>query len=131
MLSEAAGCAILTDVFTERGFTIARDVDFDEDGLSFNIDGWDAEARVGFEFRTSEAGDKDDLTVDELALLAARIEAGDVYIFVIDDLTVVDAADLRLYATRFLATVAARKAAALAIKDSGKHRRAPARGGKR
>lgn len=121
MLSEAQGCAILADVFHARGYTIARDVDFDEDGISFNIDGWDAAARVGFEFRTSEAGDKDDLTVDEWALLAAAIERGELYVFVIDDVTVVDEADLRVYADRFLAEVAVRQAATRARKGSGRH----------
>ncbi len=121
MLNEAQGCAILADVFQARGYAIARDVDFDEGGISFNIDGWDAAARVGFEFRTSEAGDKDDLTVDEWALLATAIERGDLYIFVIDDLTVVDESDLRLYADRFLAEVGVRRAAAQERQRSGRH----------
>ncbi len=110
MLTERQGCALLAQVFAARGYALARDVRFDEDGLCFDIDGWDAAARVGFEYRTHEAGDHKDLTDAELALLAARIEAGDLAVFVIDDTAVEDEAELRLYAHQFLDAVAQRRA---------------------
>ena len=89
MLTEREGCAVLAEVFAARGYSLTRDVRFDERGLRFDIDAWDAAARVGFEFRTHEAGDHIDLTDAELATLAARIEAGDLYVFVIDDVIVI------------------------------------------
>lgn len=101
---------MLADVFTARGFSLARDVRFDEDGLVFDMDGWDARARVGFEYRTHEAGDHKDLTDAELIELAARIDAGDLYVFVIDDTAVEDETDLRRYAGRFLDEVERRRA---------------------
>lgn len=102
MLLEEEGCRILGEVFTKRGFPVVRDVPFDESGVSFHLDGWSDEHRVGFEYRTSEAGDKDDLTPDELGLLAQRMEAGELYIFVIDDTSIESADDLRAYASAFL-----------------------------
>ena len=108
MLREEEGCQILAEVFAARGFPVVRDVPFDEDGVAFDIDGWNAEHRVGFEYRTSEAGDKDDLTLDELALLAERMEAGELFLFVIDDTSIEAAADLRAYAGAFLDEVARR-----------------------
>ena len=102
MLLEEEGCRILADVFAKRGFPVVRDIPFVEAGVSFDIDGWNAERRVGFEYRTSEAGDKDDLTLDELGLLAERMEAGELFIFVIDDTSIESADDLRAYAEAFL-----------------------------
>ena len=110
MLTERQGCALLLQVFAARGYALARDVRFDEDGLCFDIDGWDAAARVGFEYRTHEAGDHKDLTDAELAVLAARIDTGDLAVFVIDDTAVEDEDELRRYAHQFLDAVAQRRA---------------------
>ena len=110
MLLEEEGCQILAGVFAKRGFPVVRDVAFAEGNVAFDIDGWNAEHRIGFEYRTSEADDKDDLTLDELAELAERMEAGELFIFVIDDTSVIAAADLAAYANAFLDEVQRRRA---------------------
>ena len=102
MLREDQGCQILAGVFAARGYPVKRDVPFAEGKVSFEIDGFNAEHRVGFEFRTDEAGDKDDLDDDELLELARRMEAGELFIFVIDDVSVDSEADLAQYAHGFL-----------------------------
>lgn len=112
MLSEAAGCAILADVFRRRGYTIIENVDFHEGDVAFNIDGWDAQARVGYEYRSSEAGDKEDLEDDELIALALRMERGELFVFVVDDDGVKDEAELREFAGLFLDEVARRRGSA-------------------
>ena len=112
MLSEAAGCAILADVFRRRGYAIADNVDFHEGDVAFNIDGWDAAARVGFEYRSSQADDKDDLEDAELITLARRMELGELYIFIIDDDGVESEAELREFAGRFLDEVERRRGSA-------------------
>ena len=69
-LSETEGCDLLARLFRARGYAIQRNVLFREYGVEFHIDGWDAKARVGFEFLTSEDDDHDDLTLDEYQALA-------------------------------------------------------------
>ena len=109
MLTDAQGCAVLTEVFEARGFAIERDVKLAEGDLEFTADGWDAAARVGFEYLTHEAGDHLDLTPEELQRLAARMEAGELYVFVIDEGQIEDPDELRWAAERFLDEVTRRK----------------------
>jgi hypothetical protein len=109
MLTEARGCQILAEVFADRGHPIARDVAFDDAGVSFVIDGWCAETRVGFEYRTHAAGDKVDLDDEELLRLGEAMEQGLFFIFVIDEDDVGSADDLRLYANAFLDEVERRR----------------------
>ncbi len=95
-----------------RGYAIARDVPFAEDGVTFAIDGWDPVARVGFEFLSRAEGDHDDLTADERERLIARIEAGALYLLILDEDHVDDADDLRFAADHFLDEVERRRGAA-------------------
>lgn len=112
MIGEREGCAILTKVFTKRGYAIERDVALELSGVSFNADGWDAEARVGFEYLTHEAGDYLDLGPDELTALSTMMERGELYILLIDEHEVDGAGDLAWAAERFLDEVAKRRARA-------------------
>ena len=109
MLDEAAGCDVLARVFAARGFSIQRDVTFSEGDVEFVADGWDPDARVGFEYMTHEAGDRRDLTDDELARLGARMEAGELFFFVIDEMEIATADDLEWAANHFLDEVARRR----------------------
>ncbi len=111
-LSEPEGCRILTEVFASRGFSLQANVPFDEGGVAFNVDGWDAAARVGFEYRTHEAGDHLDLSDEEIGRLGLRMERGELYLLIVDDERIPDAATLALHAGRFLDEVATRPAAA-------------------
>jgi hypothetical protein len=116
-LSEAAGCALLTKLFRARGYSIRRNVAFREKGISFDIDGWDAKARVGFEFLSSEKDDHDDLSLQEFELLKDAEQRGEFFIFVVDEVEPLSAAALRDAAESFLDDVAAAR----------KPRRSPAR----
>ena len=71
-VSEAEGCKLLARLFRARGYAIKRNVSFNEYGVSFDIDGWDAAARVGFEFMSSEQEDHVDLS---LAEFKSRVKA--------------------------------------------------------
>ena len=55
MIKEAEGCSILARVFESRGYRIARDVGLELGDIEFTADGWDAGAKVGFEYMTREA----------------------------------------------------------------------------
>ena len=110
MLTEQEGCDVLARVFAARGFHVERDVFFDEAGVSFTVDGWDREARVGFEYMTREAGDHEDLTADEIGRLAARMERGELYVFLVDETDVADARELEEAAAKFIDEVEKRRA---------------------
>jgi hypothetical protein len=107
-LSESAACALLARLFRGRGYAIRRDVRFEENGVSFDIDGWDAKARVGFEFLSSEQEDHDDLTLREFEALKAAEQRRELAVFVIDEVESLSAADLTAEARSFLSEVAAR-----------------------
>ena len=112
-LSETKACEQLARIFRARGYRIVRNVTFREYGVSFHVDGWDPEARVGFEFLTSEDDDHDDLTLREYQTLMAAQQRGELALFVIDEVEPLSAADLAESAEAFLDEVAAaRKPAA-------------------
>ncbi len=110
-LSEAAGCDLLAKVFRARGYTIARNLQFREYGVEFHVDGWDAKARVGFEYLSSEDDDHDDLSVVEYQALMEQQRGGELSLFVIDEVEPISAADLEEQANEFLDEVEAARAA--------------------
>ncbi|HEY0134868.1 MAG TPA: hypothetical protein VGB85_12330 [Nannocystis sp.] len=112
MLGEAESCELLHALFRARGYQTRADVAFAEQGVEFDADGWDPDARVGFEFLCSAAADHDDLSPDELARLAARMERGELFFFVIDESEVPDAQTLQWAAGRFLDEVERRRGGA-------------------
>jgi hypothetical protein len=101
-LSETEGCDLLARLFRARGYAIERNLLFREYGVEFHVDGWDAKARVGFEFLSSEDDDHDDLTVSEYQTLAAAQQRGELALFIIDEVEPLSAADLALSANEFL-----------------------------
>jgi len=105
-LSEAEGCLLLTRLFRARGYAIARNVRFREYGVSFDIDGWDAKARVGFEFLSSEHEDHDDLTLEEFKDLMLAQQRGELAVLIIDEAEALSEAELTAAATDFLDDVA-------------------------
>jgi hypothetical protein len=102
LLSETKACDLLARLFRARGYTIARNIPFREYGVSFHIDGWDAKARVGFEFLTSEDEDHDDLTLEEYKTLMAAQQRGELSLFVIDEVEPLSTADLTEMTEEFL-----------------------------
>ena len=119
-LSETQGCDLLSRLFTKRGYAIKRNVQFREYGVEFHIDGWDPQARVGFEFLTSEDEDHDDLTLDEYKELSAAQRRGELAVFIIDEVEPLSAEDLAAEAHEFLDEVADAVHAQLNAKTRGK-----------
>jgi len=117
LLSETKACDLLARVFRSRGYDIVRNVPFREYGVSFHIDGWDAKARVGFEFLTSEDDDHDDLTLEEYQTLMAAQLRGELALFIMDEVEPFTPDDLRGAAEEFLDQVAD---AARAVRARGK-----------
>lgn len=111
-MTEREGCALLKAKFEAAGYEIAENVPFDEDGVSFEIDGWDADKRVGYEYVTEEAGDGWDVDERVRKALAAR---KDLHVLIVDE---TDEKTLAAAADTFLAGIAPK---------SPKPKKAPAR----
>jgi hypothetical protein len=107
LLSETKACDLLARLFRARGYAIARHISFREYGVSFHIDGWDAKARVGFEFLTSEDEDHDDLTLREYQTLMAAQQRGELALMILDEVEPLSVADLKAMADEFLDEAAA------------------------
>jgi len=105
-LSEIEGCSLLARLFRSRGYSIQRNVLFEEYGVSFHADGWDPHARVGFEFLTSEDDDHDDLSLEEYKTLNMAQQRGELSLFIIDEVEPISAQALVDEANEFLDEVA-------------------------
>lgn len=103
-LSEAEGCALLKVRFQGAGYAIQENLRFAEGGVEVVLDGYDPAARIGYEYLTTEAGDRDEFTPEVLGKLEGMVRQGEVYLFLVDELEV-DAQGLSLAAERFLAYV--------------------------
>lgn len=101
-LSEAAGCELLARLFRARGYAVRRNVPFREYGVSFDIDGWDPAARVGFEFLSSERADHQDLSLAEFERLKDAEQRGELSLFIIDEVEPLSAEALSAAAGDFL-----------------------------
>ena len=106
-VSEFDGCDVLARLFRARGYDIKRNLVFREYGVEFHIDGWDAKARVGFEFLTGEDDDHDDLTLEEYKILCDAQRRGDLSLFIIDEVEPLSEKELVAEAHEFLDEVAA------------------------
>jgi hypothetical protein len=105
-MTEKDACALLKARFQKAGYKITDNVAFDEDGVAFEVDGFDAAKRVGYEYVTEEAGDTWDVGSDVVAALEARRDAGELFILVVGETDAPDAAALGRAADLFLGQLA-------------------------
>lgn len=108
-MDERKAVALLKQRFEAAGFTIAENVALDEGGLDFEVDGYDANRRVGYEYLSRESGDGWDVDEDVIATLAKLQTAGTLSILVVDEHDAPDEASLGRAADAFLAGVAKSK----------------------
>src|SRR5689334_18214773 len=104
-MDERQACDHLKRRFEGAGFRIAENVELDDSGVRFEVDGFDAERRVGYEYVSAEAGDGWDVDADVIETLAARHKAGALHILVIDEHDAPDAGALDRAVDRFLTEV--------------------------
>jgi hypothetical protein len=104
-MTERDACAHLKQRFEAAGYAIAENFAFDEDGVTFSMDGFDADKRVGYEFVSEEAGDGWDVDDSVKATLAERMDDGDLFVLVIDEGEVADQAALDVKIDGFLAAL--------------------------
>jgi hypothetical protein len=105
-MTERDACTLLKSQFEAAGYKIAENQPFDEDGVTFEIDGFDATARVGYEYVTEEAGDSWDVDGRVIETLAERHKAGELHVLVIEETAAPDAKAIERAAQAFLAAIA-------------------------
>ncbi|MEZ4360459.1 MAG: hypothetical protein R3B48_09775 [Kofleriaceae bacterium] len=111
-MDERTACAHLKQRFERAGFRVREHVDFNSHGLRFDLDGFDAEAGVGYEYCTAEAGDGWDVDEAVIAKLTELRASGELSILVVDEGDAPELPALDAAIDEFLAEVAARKAPA-------------------
>lgn len=100
-LSEAEGREVLKARFEAAGFAIEEDHLLRAAGADVRLDGYDPRARVGYEFITTQAGDRAEFTPAVVAALEAGNRAGAWALLLVDEAEV-DANTLAFAADRFL-----------------------------
>ena len=105
-MTEAEGCALLLAKFTEAGYAIAPDFQFREGDIEVDLDGWDASARVGYEYITREAGDHKQFDARTLGLFEERMMKGELFVLLVDEQEAVTREALAAAAAGFLDEVA-------------------------
>lgn len=124
-MTERDACALLKARFEAAGYQIAENQPFDEDGIHFEIDGFDAGARVGYEYMTDEAGDTWDVDDAVVAALARKLREGTLSVLVIGENDAPDAASLARAADAFLKGLAPVKSAPKPAKKPAPKKPAP------
>lgn len=104
-MEESAACALLKARFEAAGYRIAENIDFDEDGVRFELDGFDADKRVGYEYVSSDAGDGWDVDEAVIAALAVRRDKGELFVLVVGEDDAPDPGALGAKADAFLASL--------------------------
>lgn len=119
-MEERVACALLKQRFEAAGFTIEDNRPFDEDGVRFEIDGFDPRHRVGYEYATDEAGDSWDVDDAVIAALGERHRRGEVHVLVLREADAPDAETLGRAADTFLAELRERGVGATKPADTAK-----------
>jgi hypothetical protein len=102
-MDERRGSELLAAWFTEAGLRIECDFELHEGGVHVWLDGFDPAARIGFEFITTEAGDRAEFTPAVIEELETRMRAEELFVFLVDEADISDAEALELAARGFLA----------------------------
>lgn len=101
-LSEARGHEILRHEFETAGLEIQEDFPFSEDGISIVLDGFDPKQRVGYEFVTTEAGDRETITPAIIEALERKMDGGGLFVLLVDEFEVMTEEALAFAAARFV-----------------------------
>jgi len=94
---------VLKARFEAAGLTIQADFLLDDPPIS--LDGWDSTHRVGYEFMTAEAGDREKISWHALEALELRMGFGEIYVLLIDEKDITSPDQLARAADYFLAEV--------------------------
>jgi hypothetical protein len=84
-MDEHEGCAVLKRRFTAAGLSIQEHYPLREGAVTFHVDGFDPQRRVGYEYITTAAGDRDEITPELVAALEERMGRAELFILLIDE----------------------------------------------
>jgi hypothetical protein len=129
-MTERDACALLKARFEQAGYAIAENITLDEQGVNFEIDGYDADKRVGYEYVTEEAGDSWDVDGDVIDALNAARRAGELFVLVVNETDAPDSGSLGKAADAFIASLVEKpkqKKAAPAAKKKAPPAKKPAK----
>jgi hypothetical protein len=107
-IGEARGRAILARRFQAAGLELVADHPITLAGTVILLDGFDPVRRIGFEYVTTEAGDREELTPEVQGELEARAARGELCVLLLDENQLMTEAMLERAADRFLALALAR-----------------------
>jgi hypothetical protein len=107
-VNERDGSATLRAIFEAAGCAIVEGHPLVLESGTVSLDGWDPVRRVGYEFVTTEAGDREEFTTAVVDELEARIARGEFFVFLIDEAEIAGPEILERAATRFLDHLRAR-----------------------
>lgn len=108
MIDEKTGSRVLAARFTAAGLSLKDDYPFAAAGRTIHLDGYDPERKIGFEYLTTEAGDREEITPEVVADLELRMGRGELFVLLIDEREVEDEATLIHAADHFLSVLEAR-----------------------
>jgi hypothetical protein len=107
-MDERAGRDVLRRCFGEAGLTIQEDVPLETAHGRVHLDGYDAARKVGYEYITTEAGDREELRPEVIEELEARMTRGELFVLLVDEHDVDAPDELAFAATYFLGTLRSR-----------------------
>jgi len=101
-VNETEGRTVLRKAFEAAGLRVVEDFALEVAGKTIHLDGYDPDRKLGYEYLTTEAGDREELTADVLRELDRRIGEGELAVLLVDELDGLDAALLNRAAEGFL-----------------------------
>jgi len=84
-MDEHEGCAVLKRRFTAAGLSIQEHYDLREGAVTFHVDGFDPKRRIGYEYITTAAGDREEITPELVAALEERMGRGELFVLLVDE----------------------------------------------
>ncbi len=101
-MNEHEGSAKLRKVFEAAGCSIVEGFRLPLAAGEVSLDGWDEQRRIGYEFITTNAGDRAEFTPAVVSELEAKMNAGELFVFLVDEVDIPDDGALERAARRFL-----------------------------
>ncbi len=100
-MDEREGSRVLRRAFEEAGLRIEEGYRLPEPPVA--LDGFDPGRRVGYEFITTEAGDRAEFTPEAVTRLEEGMRRGELAVLLVDERDGLEAAELTEVAAAFLA----------------------------
>lgn len=85
MIDEERGRRVLRRAFSDAGYRIEEDYPLQIAGTVILVDGYDPVRKVGYEYVTTEAGDRRNIDAHVLAELEKRNEQRQLHILMLDE----------------------------------------------